>query len=132
MTASLSLTITGAPRSKKNSMQAMCIKGKPRLLQSKLYLAYEKDALKQLWAVGNRQFDTPVHVVCTYWLPDKRRRDLTNLLAATHDILEKSQIIKDDCLIVSVDGSKIVGVDRQNPRCEILITETTTLLYWKE
>ena len=112
-------------------MQAMCIGGKPRLLQSKLYLAYEKDVLKQLWAVGNRQFDTPVHVVCIYWLPDKRRRDLTNLLAATHDILEKSQLIQNDDLIMSVDGSRIAGIDRQSPRCEITIVEVEEPEWWK-
>jgi Holliday junction resolvase RusA-like endonuclease len=130
VTASLSLTIKGPPRSKKNSMQAMCIGGKPRLLQSKLYLAYERDALKQLWAVGNLQFFMPVHVVCTYWVPDKRKRDLTNLMAATHDILEKSQLIKNDDLILSVDGSRIAGVDRENPRTEITITEVPQGVEW--
>jgi Holliday junction resolvase RusA-like endonuclease len=120
-------TILGPPRSKKNSMVAMCIGGKPRLLQSKLYRDYEKDALKQLMAWGNLYIPGPVQVICRYFVPDKRRRDLTNLLAATHDILQKSGIIEDDSLIVSVDCSRIVGVDRKNPRVEIEITRWINL-----
>jgi Holliday junction resolvase RusA-like endonuclease len=117
----MNICITGPPRSKKNSMQAMCVGGKPRLLQSKLYRDYEKDALKQLMVWGNLHIPGPVEVVCLYWVPDKRRRDLTNLLAATHDILQKSGIIEDDIQIISVDGSRIVGVDRQQPRVEVSI-----------
>lgn len=117
----LNLTIYGQPRSKKNSMQAICKNGKPRLIQSALYLKYEREALRQLLRWGNYQFDSPVRVVCKYWVQDRRKRDLINLLAATHDILEKAAIIKDDSLIKRVDGSEIVGVDKLNPRVEVRI-----------
>ncbi len=119
----LTLTIVGPPRSKKNSQIAICMQGKPRLIQSKLYRDYEKDALKQLCVWGNQTVKGPVKVVCRYWVPDKRKRDLTNLLAASHDILTKGGFIEDDSLIVSVDGSRIVGVDRENPRVEITISQ---------
>ena len=119
----LNLTITGPPRSKKNSMMAICMKGKPRLIQSKLYRDYEKDALKQLWAWGNQHIPGQVEVRCLYWVPDNRKRDLTNLLAATHDILTKGRFIDDDARIISVDGSRIAGVDRDNPRVEIRIRQ---------
>lgn len=119
----LTLTILGPPRSKKNSQIAICLRGKPRLIQSKLYRDYEKDALKQLWAWGNVTVNGRVKVVCLYYVPDLRKRDLTNLLAASHDILQKGGFIEDDSMIVSVDGSRIEGVDKANPRVEIEITK---------
>lgn len=118
----LTLTILGPPRSKKNSQIAICMKGKPRLIQSTLYRNYEKDALKQLMVWGNQTVKGRVKVVCRYYVPDLRKRDLTNLLAASHDILQKGRFIEDDSLIVSVDGSRIVGIDKANPRVEIEIT----------
>ena len=119
----INLEIKGIPRSKKNSMMAMCIGGKPRLLQSKLYRDYEKDALKQLWAWGNQTISGAVEVRCLYFVPDHRKRDLTNLLAASHDIIAKGGLITDDSFIKSVDGSRIMGVDKGNPRCEIRIRQ---------
>ena len=54
-------------------------------------------------------------------MPTKFRPDLTNLLQATADILEKARVIENDKNIVSFDGSKIAGIDKANPRCEITI-----------
>lgn len=119
----IKLEISGNPRTKKNSQIAICMKGEPRLIQSALYRAYEKDALHQLLRYGNQYMPGPVEVRCIYWCQDRRKRDLTNLLAATHDILTKAGIIMDDSMIVSVDGSRIMGVDRENPRVEIRIRQ---------
>jgi Holliday junction resolvase RusA-like endonuclease len=54
-------------------------------------------------------------------MPDRRRPDLLGLLQATADILEKAQIIDNDRNVVSFDGSRIMGVDKRNPRVEIEI-----------
>lgn len=43
------------------------------------------------------------------------------LLQATSDILEKAGILENDRLIADYDGSRIVGLDKQNPRAEIEI-----------
>jgi len=115
----IEITLLGKPITKKNSMQIISCGGRPRLIQSKAYLAYEKDCLKQI--PFRETIEAKIEVSCQYWLKDKRKTDLTNLLAATHDILQKARIIEDDALIVSVDGSRIVGVDKVNPRVEILI-----------
>ena len=58
-------------------------------------------------------------------MPDKRRPDLLNLEQATADILEKARVIENDKNIVSFDGSRIAGIDKANPRVEIII-ETIT------
>ena len=42
---------------------------------------------------------------------------------ATADILEKAGIIDNDRNIISMDGSQIVGIDRERPRVEIEIEE---------
>jgi Holliday junction resolvase RusA-like endonuclease len=60
-------------------------------------------------------------------MPDNRSKpDLNNLGAATADILEKAGIIENDRLIVSWDGSRIMGIDRENPRAEITIDREVT------
>jgi Holliday junction resolvase RusA-like endonuclease len=56
-----------------------------------------------------------------YYLKDKRIPDLINLLQATCDILEKARVIENDKNIISFDGSRIIGVDKANPRVEIKI-----------
>lgn len=119
----LHIIIPGAPRSKKNSQEIHWVRGRPRIAQSALYRDYAKSCLKNLQQWGNVCFKNPVHVKCLYYVPDKRRRDLTNLLAATHDILEAAGIVENDSLIVNLDGSRIVGVDKENPRVEIEIWE---------
>jgi len=119
----LKITLYGKPITKKNSMQIISCGGRPRLIQSKAYREYEKLCLAQFPSWGNivGMCSTPIQVTCLYYLKDKRKTDLTNLLAATHDILQKAEIIEDDALIVSLDGSRIVGVDKDNPRVEIEI-----------
>ena len=116
------LVIPGQPATKKNSQVARCVNGKPVVLQSKAYRAYEKMALKALLACPRVEFSEPVVVTVHYWLKDKRRPDLNNLMAATADILERAGVIADDREIVSWDGSRIMGTS-PNPRAEITIKE---------
>jgi len=56
-----------------------------------------------------------------YYMPTKARPDLLNLEQATADILQKAGVIENDKNIYSFDGSRIAGVDKANPRTEILI-----------
>ena len=96
--------------------------GKRFLIQSKQYLAYEKDCLKQLMAFYRGEIITcKINLQVQYYMPTKTRPDLNNLLGATADILQKARVIENDKNIVSFDGSKIAGVDKVNPRTEITI-----------
>ena len=114
------IVLTGRPITKKNSQVIARNRGsgRPYVLQSEQYRQYEQDCLKQLMACRAR-FAGPVRLLCLYWMPDRRRPDLLGLLQATADILEKAQIIDNDRNVVSFDGSRIAGVDRENPRVEI-------------
>ena len=107
------LVIPGQPITKKNSQVIRCINGYPLVNQSKAYRAYEKMALKAMLAYPGETIVGPVTVKVLYWLKDRRRPDLTNLLQATADILEKAGVIANDRNIVSWDGSRIMGVSRK-------------------
>jgi Holliday junction resolvase RusA-like endonuclease len=118
----IKLTIFGQPITKKNSQQIIMAGKRPCVIPSKAFRAYEKLAKAQL-STYPYQHKGKVEITCLYWLETARMPDLTNLLAATHDILEHCGIIENDRDIVSVDGSRIMGVDRANPRVEIEIKE---------
>ena len=47
------------------------------------------------------------------------------LIQATADILQDAEIIADDGYIESLDGCRIAGIDKVNPRAEIFITPIT-------
>ena len=123
------ITIPGRPITKKNSqvvVQAKTKEGKTyhRPIPSRQYQNYETECLWRLKTYRGPTFDGPVRVTCRYWLPNRRGwPDLMGLYQATADILEKARIIKNDRDIVSMDGSKIMGVDSENPRVEIVIKE---------
>ena len=59
---------------------------------------------------------------CVYYMPTRRRVDLTNLLEATDDLLVRAGVLADDNsqIIAAHDGSR-VRLDRENPRVEIEI-----------
>lgn len=127
----LRIVIPGNPPTKKTSQKIIVNKatGRPMVIPSSQYREYEqfccgtKTRPGYLAQWGNVCFTTPVNLCARYWLQDGRRKDLLNLLAATADILERAGIILNDNLVESVDGSRIMGIDKINPRVEIEITE---------
>jgi Holliday junction resolvase RusA-like endonuclease len=66
--------------------------------------------------------DFPVEVVYTLYLPDKRKRDLSNYIKATEDYLVDQAVLFDDNhTVVQEVGIILGGIDRGNPRVEIEI-----------
>lgn len=116
----MKIVIQGQPRTKKNSSQ-IAFKGNKRvILPSKAFKAYEKVALMQLARV--QAVHGPISVLCRYYLQDRKSwPDLVGLLQATSDILQAAKVIDDDKYIVNYDGSMIAGLDKNNPRVEIII-----------
>lgn len=115
------IVIPGRPATKKNSSRIVRVGKYPKLLPSEAFERYQTEALWHLKKYKDN-FDGPVHVCCRYWLPDRRWwPDLIGLLQATSDILETAGILENDRLIDNYDGSRIVGLDKQNPRVEIEI-----------
>lgn len=118
------LVLYGNPATKKNSMQIFKNKktGQAFLTQSDRYKDYAKDCARQITSKYKLKIDYPINLKCVYYRKTKHRVDLTNLLAATCDILTDCGVIADDnCkIVVSHDGSR-VDFDKENPRVEIEI-----------
>ena len=113
------------PVSKKNS-QRILFNPKTRkrfIAPSEKYKEYEQNAG---WFLPRRKepIDYSINVKCLFYMPTKRKCDLTNLLEAVDDVLVKHGIIADDnyTIIESHDGSRVL-YDKENPRTEIYIEE---------
>ena len=98
-------------RSKKNSQQIYINKktNKPFVSQSEIYKEFERNCgyfLKKY----QTNISYPINLKCTFYVKDKRKRDIVNLLNAIQDILVKYKVIADDNynIVQSVDGSRII------------------------
>lgn len=134
----LELVIKGRPITKKNSQIIITTPtGKKFLIPKKAYRDYEKEACKSIkehmdyWRDGGfKTIEGKVHVRALYWMPNRRGwPDLLGVEEATADILEAKNkklkeriaVISNDNNIISWDGSRLMGVDPENPRVEIMI-----------
>ncbi len=121
------IVLTGRPITKKNSQRIIVNRrtGRPMVIPSPQYKIYEEACLWELKAYRGPKFGKAlVNVQAHYWMPNHRAwPDLLGLEQATADVLEAGRIIDNDKYIYSWDGSRICGVDKQNPRAEITITE---------
>lgn len=114
-------TILGLPVCKKNNS----IMANGAFITNPKAIKWEKHAKLQILSKWKGQtIDTPCNVKMIFYLPDFRRRDLSNLIAAPLDVLVNSGVLKDDNwrIVRSHDGSTAY-LDRENPRCEIEITK---------
>ena len=98
-------------RSKKNSQEIRHNRatGKPFIAQSKLYTEFERECGYFLNKYKTN-ISYPINLKCTFYVPDRRKRDLSNLLNAIQDVLVKYKVIADDNynIVQSVDGSRII------------------------
>lgn len=123
----IKITIPMPPVTKKNSMRIMRNKKtrKPFIMPSEQYQDYEDDAVLHCKrAKVQRPIEEPVEVKCLFYMPTRRRVDLTNLLESIDDVLVKAGVLKDDHsgIIVSHDGSRVL-YDKDNPRTEVYIAD---------
>ena len=121
----LKFTIPIAPITKKNHQQ-ICYNrttGKPFVMPSKEYIEYEHEAIWYLpRATEETRFAKNLNIKATFYMPTKRKCDLTNLLEALDDIMVKAGLLEDDnfTIIAGHDGSR-VRYDKDNPRTEVFI-----------
>lgn len=120
----MKIVINEPPKSKKNSMQIVKVKGRPIIVQGKDYKAYEKACQPYLEGLVDEPINRPVTVKCSFYRATRHRVDITNLLSAAHDVLVKYGVLADDNrdIIASVDGSRVL-YDKEHPRTEIEITD---------
>lgn len=124
--AEIRYTIKLPPITKKNSQQILTNPktGRPFIMPSAKYKEYEREAGWFLKPRPPRPIECSLHIKCLFYLPTRRRTDLTNLLEAVDDLLVHAGIIADDHygIVTSHDGSR-VRWDKDNPRTEIIITK---------
>ena len=96
------------------------------LIQSKEYIAYEKECMRYIGGEYRQQINRPVNIKALFYRKTHRRVDITNLNSALHDVLVRAGVLADDNanIVVSTDGSR-VRYDKEHPRTEIEITEVT-------
>ena len=63
-----------------------------------------------------------VRVVIAAWMPNKRARDLDNLLKAPLDGLVKAGVLTDDSIVCDIRIYR-AGLDRDNPRLTVWLEE---------
>ena len=121
------------PRTKKNSQQIVYAKGRYIVIPSKAYQQFERECLKQIKAIYRQKIDKPINIKATFYMPTRRKVDLTNLLEAVDDMLVKAEVIKDDNrdIVAGHDGSR-VHYDKENPHIEIKITKIDNYEQWRE
>lgn len=114
-------TIELPPTTKKNHQEIIYVSGHPRIIQSKQYRKYEKEAA---WYVPRLSIDRPINVEAVFYMQSRRRVDLVNLLQALCDVMVACGTITDDNakVIVGFDGSR-VDYDKKRPRTEVRISE---------
>lgn len=110
------------PVTKKNSQRILRYGGHSKIAPSKAYVQYEKDTGHFIPRRGEKLAEA-CEVKCLFYMPTRRRVDLTNLLEAIDDILVHYGVLADDNskIIVSHDGSRVL-YDPKRPRTEVTIT----------
>ena len=124
--AEIKYTIKLPPITKKNSQQILTNPktGRPFIMPSQKYKQYESEAGWFLKPRPPRPIECSLNIKCLFYLPTRRRTDLTNLLEAVDDLLVHAGIIADDHygIVTAHDGSRCY-VDKEAPRTEIIITK---------
>ena len=125
------ITINIPPVTKKNSSRIVMRGRRPILLPSEKYEQYEKEAGWFLKKYAYLNIDYPVNVQCIYYMPTRRRVDISNLLNCTDDVLVKYNVLVDDNrnIVASHDGS-LVLYSKDASRTEIIITKKEDYEQW--
>ncbi len=124
----IEFTIWGQPTSKKNSSQITGRSGRGRIIPSKEYLRWLKEADRQMRIAMAGSVGFPitgaVALKVVAYRHTCRKIDLPNIIAAVADMLETFGVLADDSQIQSLDGSrKVYSAPREAARVEITIEE---------
>jgi hypothetical protein len=126
----LHFQLMGAPRTKKNSGQIVPIRvngGVRHILRpSEAWLTYEaavKPLLLELVRVGELRSHTPINYaieVTALFYREADQGDLNGFTQGLGDLMQAAEVIADDVLIKSWDGSRLLK-DAAAPRVEVKI-----------
>ena len=122
----ITLTIPGAPRTKKNHGRRVHAGGRVLTMPSLAWQEWCDAVAPQIraWALRNRvqPIARPVNCAALFYR-DALRGDAVGFYQGLADVLEKAGIVENDKFIVSWDGSRL-RKDAARPRVELALTPT--------
>lgn len=114
--------LKGTVPSKKNSKRVFVRYGKPIVLPSEAYGTWHADASWQLKAQRPKPVENVQRVHLRFYGKDRRPHDLSNKAESVMDLLvDMGVLVDDNWFEVSRLDLEFCGIDRENPRVEIII-----------
>ena len=125
------------PVTKKKSQRIIKVNGRPIIIPSAKYVAYDKEAIKHLKVyLGGKEpprITYPCNIECKFYMPTHRAVDRANLEQAIQDVLVRAGILEDDNrdIAATSDGTEVL-YDKDNPRTVINITRKYGYEQWNK
>ena len=117
------ITIPGQTTSQKNSKQIIPSRP-PRLVDNPIVKKWRVDTAKYLAGTYKEDLkDKQVIAIYTFYLKDRVRRDIDNMISSCNDALVQAGILSDDNWKVLRIGGAEALLDKDNPRAEITLVE---------
>lgn len=123
----MNITITGRVPSKKNSKRKIQRGHKTFMVPSKEHEEWHEDASWQLYTQKKQVGIERCSISIMFYMPDRRRADLTNKAESVMDLLVDNGILKDDSWQVVRPMTLDAEYDKENPRVEVCITQIETV-----
>lgn len=118
----LKIILPGRVPSKKNSRRPFIRNGRMLNFSSKAYEEWHKEQSLYLDTQAIAKIDPPYRLTTTFFAPTNRSQDNSNAFESVADLLVECGILEDDnWFLLQECVQKFGGVDRQNPRVEIVI-----------
>lgn len=127
MTDTLTITINGAPRSKKNGSRIVT-RPFPKLLPSEAWCEWRdtcsfvgEENGQPAWVDAPHWGDATCNCSAAFYVDSMRRIDANNLYSGLADLLQHHGVVDDDSCIIAWDGSRVY-LDRDNPRVVLTLS----------
>lgn len=120
---SLTVTIPGQTVSQKNSKQIIPSRP-PRLVDNPIVKKWRNETAKYLAETYKEDLkEKQVIAIYTFYLKDRVRRDIDNMISSCNDAIVQAGILSDDnWKVLRIGGAEAV-LDKDNPRAEITLVE---------
>lgn len=119
----MNITIPGQTPSQKNNKQIIPSQP-PRLVDNPVVRKWRNGTAKYLAETYKEDLKgKQVIAIYTFYLKDRVRRDIDNMISSCNDALVHAGILSDDnWKVLRIGGAEAV-LDKENPRAEIVLVE---------
>lgn len=119
----MEITIPGQTPSQKNNKQIIPSRP-PRLVDNPIVKKWRNQTAKYLAETYSEDLkEKQVIAIYTFYLKDRVRRDIDNMISSCNDALVQAGILSDDNWKVLRIGGAEATLDKDNPRAEIVLVE---------